>query len=178
MRKRGKWMAVAALIVALPFLALACAELQRLTGAAPKGPKMPPPEGKAVLTYLTETAPYGKYQYWPGKLGLYKGQHPHGAWLTLTVNDTALAALKKGAKVFPAGSIIAKENYTPDEKLDSLTVMYKAKGFDPEHNDWFWAKYNYAQGKFAVAAAGKVPGCIKCHELVENLDYVYNLKGK
>ncbi len=143
-----------------------------------RSPKMPPPEAGAVLTYITMTAPYGKYQYWPGRVGFYKGQHPHGAWLTLSVNETGMSALKKGAKIFPPGSIIAKENYTPEEKLAALTIMYKVKGYDPEHNDWFWAKYNYEKGKFVVDKAGKVAGCIKCHEGAKDVDYAFNLKEK
>ncbi len=188
MGRRARWTAVVALILVAPLLALGCAQLKKAGGATARavkkpvewirGPGMPPPEAEAVLAYITEAEPYGKFRYWPGRVGMYKGQHPHGAWLTLSVNDKAMGALKEGEKVFPPGSIIAKENYTPEEKLAALTIMYKVKDYDPEHNDWFWAKYNYEGGKFAVDKAGKVPGCIDCHGAVKNLDYVFNLKQK
>ncbi len=55
-----------------------------------------------------------KYQdnwaLWPGKGKLYKGQHPHGAFLTTYINETAANALKAGVKDMPKGSIMVKEN--------------------------------------------------------------------
>ncbi len=41
------------------------------------------------------------------------------------------------------------------EQLMAVTPMHRVKGFNPEAGDWFWAKYD---------AAGKVAGCINCHQ--------------
>lgn len=98
---------------------------------------------------------------------------PHGALLNLYVNDTALAAVKTKAGVMPNGSIVVKENYMPDKTLAAVTVMYKVAGYNPEANDWFWAKYSPA-GEIAEGgmAAGKVPMCIECHGMKKDNDYL------
>ena len=57
-----------------------------------------------------------------------------------------------------------------DQTLASITVMVKEPGFDPAHEDWFWAQY---APDGAVQAAGKVPGCIACHGAVRSNDYVF-----
>jgi len=82
---------------------------------------------------------------------------------------------KKG--ILPDESIIVKENFGPDKKLAAITVMYKEKGYDPAHNDWFWAKY---QPDGTIDAEGKVKGCIDCHGLPKDIfkdktnDYVWS----
>ena len=106
----------------------------------------------------------------PGKGTLYEGQAPHGALLSTYLSPEAAQAMKRKAGEMPDGAIIVKENYSPDRSLDALTVMYKEAGYDPEHNDWFWAKYG-ADGQ--VQAAGKAGGCIACHGAVRSNDYVF-----
>jgi len=99
---------------------------------------------------------------------LYKGQSPHGAFLTSYINDVGYNSLKK--KEFDYGTIIVKENYTPSEKLAAITVMYKIKGYNPEGGDWYWAKYS---PKGEVQAQGKVKGCISCHSDVKDYDWSF-----
>lgn len=48
--------------------------------------------------------------------------------------------------------------------------MYKEKGYDAEHNDWFWAKYT-PDGK--VDAEGKVKACYDCHGQRKDNDYIW-----
>ncbi|OGP94760.1 MAG: hypothetical protein A2Z19_03490 [Deltaproteobacteria bacterium RBG_16_54_18] len=126
-------------------------------------------EGAALWDYLKKADYAKKWEMWPGKSALYPGKEPHGALLTTYVNKTALAAIKEKKGMLPDGSIIVKENYTPDKKLAALTVMYKVKGYNPQAGDWFWAKY-LPDGK--IAAEGKVAGCIQCHASVKANDYV------
>ncbi|MEX1000236.1 MAG: cytochrome P460 family protein [Thermodesulfobacteriota bacterium] len=111
------------------------------------------------------------WKIWPGKGKMYKGTHPHGAFLSTYVNDTAYKAVQKKEKELPYGSIIIKENYMPNKKLGAITVMQRIEGFNPDAGDWFWVKFA-PNGKpmtmdmngMAMTLAGKVPGCIGCHQ--------------
>ena len=83
------------------------------------------------------------WELWPGKGELYEGGEPHGALFTTYMNPIALEALQSKAGAMPNGAIIVKENYTPDAVFSLVTLMYKVEGYDPENNDWFWAKINF-----------------------------------
>jgi hypothetical protein len=136
---------------------------------AKMGTSMPKADGKALWDYLKKEHYAKSWQMWPGKKALYPGKEPHGAFLTTYVNKTAYRAIKGKKGQMPDGSIIVKENYTPDKKLGALTVMYKVKGYNSMAGDWFWAKY-LPDGKIAVA--GKVVACINCHSSAKANDYV------
>lgn len=118
-----------------------------------------------------------KYQNWapaPGQNGeAYPGESPHGAFLKLYMNRKAITNLGE----MPNGSILVKENYAEDgETLAAITVMYRSTGFDPEHGDWYWAKYN-PDGSVArsgeMRLAGKVQSCIECHADAAGGDFVF-----
>lgn len=47
--------------------------------------------------------------------------------------------------------------------------MYKSSGYNPDAGDWFWSKYG-PEGE--AMDAGKVEGCISCHESMGGGDYV------
>ena len=109
----------------------------------------------------------------PGTSRFQPGMSPHRALLITYVNDTERTALTRRTGPFPpgplpAGSIIVKENYTPDRTLDAVTVMYKSAGYNPEHGDWYWLK-RAANGN--VDAEGMVVGCQNCHSAAAR-DYV------
>lgn len=139
-----------------------------LVSAAQDGP----PDAQALWQHLEET----DYQSWPPYAGtpddLYEGQRPHGALLRTYANQQAAAHPDD----LPEGSIIVKENYSPDRELAAITVMQKSSGYDPENQDWFWVKYD-PDGSVAQengkTLAGKVPGCIGCHASAAGDDYVY-----
>ena len=120
---------------------------------------LPDTTAQGVWSYLQDVD-YESWQLWPGKGELYEGTEPHGMLLTTYLNDTAYEALTTGSGPLPAGSIVIKENYAPDSTLVAVTVMYAAEGYDAEHNDWFWAKY---QTDGSVDAAGRVESCQTCH---------------
>lgn len=135
---------------------------------------LPGPDAGALAKYITKQNPYEDWQLWPGKGKLYEGREPHGALLTTYVNDAALSSIK--AKYGMAdGSIIVKENYTPDKKLAAVTVMYKISGYNPAGGDYFWAKY---APDWSVQASGRVKGCIECHGTREDNDYIFSGKVK
>ncbi|MCA9063106.1 MAG: cytochrome P460 family protein [Planctomycetaceae bacterium] len=101
------------------------------------------------------------------------GENPHGALVKLYANRTAVA----NAETLPNGSVIIKENFGPDgTTLMAVTLMYRTQGFDPEHGDWYWAKYE-ADGRVSqmngMPIAGKVGMCIECHGSAEGNDYSF-----
>ena len=126
-----------------------------------------------------------KYQdnwaLWPGKGKMYKGQHPHGAFLTTYINEIAANALNSGVKDMPKGSIIIKENYMPDKKLGAITVMEKT---GDGKDDYFWVKYmpdgtvavkevEKDGKKMSVTLAGTPKGCVGCH--VASVSGIYDI---
>lgn len=129
---------------------------------------------RSVLAYL-EGAEYGeRWSHWPDRDPYYEGTDPHGMLLSTYLNDRAEATLSRlmegNEDHLPMGSFVVKENHGPDSSLVAVTVMIKAgRGYDPEHNDWFWLKYapsDRSAGLPAaeVEAAGRVESCISCHD--------------
>jgi len=116
----------------------------------------------------------------------YKGQHPHGAIL-----DTFEAQIAIDGHLH---QIIIKRNYGGEgvsiatvsndraKYLKAVTVMLKRPGYDPETQDWFWAKFK-ADGSLDVnpkgmklagkVAKGKPKGCIACHTAAPGGDMMY-----
>lgn len=117
----------------------------------------------------------------------YSGQHPHGAILqnvetTMTIDGNT-------------GPLIVKYNYggegvsvnavsqNPSQYLEAITVMYQRAGYDPDNNDWFWAKYlpdgSLDKNPKGMQLAGRVAkvdppgGCIACHSAAPGEDLVF-----
>jgi hypothetical protein len=137
----------------------------------------PQPGGSDVWSHLQDEDYRETWSLWPGRGELYEGRNPHGMLLTTYVNDAALGAVEQKAGRMPSGAMIVKENYTPEKELASVTVMYKAPGFNPDHNDWFFAKYlpdgSVAETPDGAAQEGRVPGCQACHAARKTNDYLY-----
>lgn len=127
--------------------------------AAQQRMMLPDTTAEAVWSYLQQVD-YQDWPMWPGQGELYEGTEPHGMLLTTYLNGTAHTALTQGSGPLPNGSIVVKENYMPDSTLAAVTVMYSSPGYDAEHNDYFWAKY---QADGSVEAAGRVESCQSCH---------------
>lgn len=139
-------------------------------GGGASGAGLPKTNGAAVMAYLKDLDYQGSWQLWPGKGELYEGAEPHGMLLTTYLDKTAFDALADKAGIMPVGSIVVKENYTPDKVLDATTVMYKVAGYNPEINDWFWAKLG---NDGAVLAEGQVAGCQTCHGQKKDNDFIW-----
>jgi hypothetical protein len=133
--------------------------------------ELPEADGKDLIRYITEQKPYEHWSLWPGTSRLYKGTSPHGAFLTTYVNAPVLNGLDKDQVPLPDGSIVVKENYDKQKKLAAVTVMYKKKGYDPNHGDWFYLKYAPG-GK--IQAEGRVESCMKCHARASDADWLFN----
>lgn len=120
------------------------------------------------------------YKNWKGANGqapdFQKGESPHGVLIKTYVDKVA----SRNIKDLPPGSVIVKENYSPDKKLMAITVMQRSKGYDPEHGDWYYAKYN-PDGKIATTppemksmpVAGKFMMCIECHSGADGNDFAF-----
>ncbi|MGQ3684497.1 MAG: cytochrome P460 family protein [Candidatus Loosdrechtia sp.] len=121
--------------------------------------------------YITEENPYrDNYPQWPGKEGFYESTMPPGNILKLYINDIAFDTVVNKRGVFPDGALLIKENYTDNKELFLITVMYKAKGFNPAGHDWYWIKYK-PDGEARLE--GKVDICINCHIGVAGNDYIF-----
>lgn len=130
---------------------------------------------EALWGYLQEQDYRTAWSLWPGKGRLYEGTEPHGMLLTTYANDVAYdALLQGGAADLPPGAILVKENYMPDSTFAGATVMQKVAGYNPEHQDWLFAKYTPEGG---IDAFGRAPMCQACHQQAES-GYVYTPVGQ
>lgn len=69
--------------------------------------------------------------------GFFAGSGPHGAFLKLYLNRTAITS--PGS--FDNESVVVMEEYRADKTLESISVMLKSENSNPEANDWFWVVY-------------------------------------
>jgi len=121
----------------------------------------------------------------------YQGTQPHGALLETFYFTTTIEGEE--------GVLVIKRNYgpadvTPDDVLSdalshlgSVTVMFRRPGYDPEHQDWFYAKYLHdgtldtnadgvaLAGAPARGMVGQDPGagCVACHAEAAGGDYLF-----
>ncbi len=132
---------------------------------------VPGADGTALYAYITEVNHYKNWDMWPGKGEMYRSRSAvHGSFLTTYVSEDVYSALQNDEAMMPVNGIIVKENYSPEKDLAATTVMYKVQGYNAEHHDWFWAKY---RPDGTIDAEGKVEGCISCHGLRKDNDYIW-----
>lgn len=129
-----------------------------------------------------QTVQYRNWAPAPGQTGdFYPGQEPHGAQLKMYLNRTAVA----NPEDLPPGSIIVKENFTPEQELAAITIMYRVEGYDPENHDWYWVKYRpngevdrTPPDKGSRPIAGRFPSCINCHSGAQGNDLAFFNDGR
>lgn len=176
--------ALAALAIVLAVVVAAAVSASGLARTAPENPAalqssgaQPDTTGAAIWAHLQAEHYASTWALWPGKDRLYEGQEPHGMRLTTYVNDIAARALASGADEMPDGAIIVKENLTPDSTLAAITVMYKRRGYNSQHADWFFSKHlpsgELDRAPNGMRLAGRVPGCQACHSAKKDNDYIY-----
>jgi hypothetical protein len=136
--------------------------------AMPAAAAAPDTTAEAVWQHL-QRADYRSWQLWPGTSPQYEGGEPHGMLLTTYVNELAHHALAERTMPLPDGAIIVKDNYMPDGSFDASTVMLKRRGYAPNHNDWFWAKFDAAG---VAEDAGRVEMCQACHSARQDRDHL------
>lgn len=133
-----------------------------------------PEELVAKFMGLLESQAYEyTWHYEPGvEPGFYEGTAPHGAILRTFVNNIAYDAIQHGMTSLPAGSILSKQNFTPEKVLAATTIMVKMEeGFNPDAGDYFWAK---VQPDGTIDAAGAPAGCVGCHGAQKANDWLFN----
>jgi len=129
--------------------------------------EMPTADPVVIWNYITKDAPYQKWSYWPDHQGKQPGRSPHGSLHRIYVNDRAL---NSAGPPLQHGSMVVMENYQGERvDLNSITVMYKLKGFNPPDGDWYWAKYT-PEGQ--ALNSGRDRWCIGCHSTRVKNDFV------
>lgn len=151
------------LAVGILFLILACKK-NEVKAAALTQEEI---SGSRLWKRISEESDYKTYAQWPGHEGKKPGQSPHGVEHQIYINSPLLSALPVDQA--PEGSIIVKENYNASDEMVKVTAMVKVAGYDPEHNDWFWAAFS-PDG--TATAEGSPEGCISCHSGMQSNDYV------
>ena len=111
------------------------------------------------------------YQSWggfEGAEGMQKGTSVHGNFVRTFLNDVGAQDQANPAY----GTIVVKENIGKTDlgSLESLTVMQRREGYDPDNNDWFWARYK-PSGE--LTDSGKVEFCSDCHFDADNDDFLF-----
>ena len=175
MSVRGPLLTLAALLTtacqAPPQEAQAPAEESVAVGAAvePRSVLAPDTTGEAVLAWLEDEQYREIWDLWPGTTAYHLGADPHGALLTTYANAIAIEALSRAAPAMPPGAVVALEGYLADSTLSSVSVMMQVGAFDPERQDWFFARFGSAG---EIEAAGRVETCQGCH--VGEPDYLFS----
>lgn len=132
------------------------------------------------------------YTEWPMKSEVYPGQSPHGAFLRMYYNLVNL-----DGKPY---HVILKDNFmgkdaegnevdletvakSPKKYLGAVTAMVQREdGYDSDNNNWFYVKYKsdgtIDKNPKGMLLAGRVAkgmdmGCIACHKMAEDNDYLY-----
>ncbi|WP_051203101.1 cytochrome P460 family protein [Sediminimonas qiaohouensis] len=117
----------------------------------------------------------------------YDGLEPHGLMLETFYTKATIDGHE--------GDLVIKRNYGPEgvsadqvlmapgDHLGAITVMFKREdGYDPDNQNWFWAKYlpdgSLDKNPKDMRLAGRVAkgmdaGCIACHTAAPGDDYLY-----
>jgi len=166
------------LLVLSPALAQQGSGSSRIQPQATPKAKTPDEFYQSFWQYLSrKDSPYTKWPTLPGKEGVREGEGPHGKFVKTFVNKV----VADNPKTLQYGAILVAENYADDQmKLQSITVMYRVKGNDTQHFDWYWLTYQPdgsiartapQEGKKAIA--GKVASCIECHAKAKGADFAF-----
>ena len=113
-------------------------------------------------------ANWGQAVDWTGVKASLDGTH--GNFVQIWLNQEALPSFEDSTSAnLPYGSISVKEGYSSSDgtSINTITVMKKIEGFDPDHGDWFWASFD-PNGD--VNKAGSISSCYNCH--ASGTDYI------
>ena len=101
------------------------------------------------------------------------GVAPH---VDVYVDDLAKDTYLAVSSPYPECSRIAKATYTDETatEVEKLGIMVKMpEGYDPEHNDWWYAVYD-PTGTEASAQGKTIFNCRDCHQQVSGTDYLFS----
>ena len=194
-RRRGKSLLPAALAAS----AIASAALAGEIADTSASETDPPFGGEANVAYAEALWQALAERNLVGEDGIatytYEGTQPHGLVLELLSANLTFED--------HTGPVIVKRNYVGEAEpgelrkqvladrmqyLDSVTVMFqRADGYDPEFDNWFWAKYaadgSLSENPKGMKLAGRVAkgageggahgGCIGCHVGAPGEDLIF-----
>jgi len=170
------------LVVVFIGLIFACAQKktdENAGGMTPVSEETMPATVNAADVFKMMDENMAAYTLFPGSTEMMPGKSPHGAFVTVLVNDIALKSIEEKKATFDDESLIVKENYGADKAFGGYTIMYKEAGYYPEGGDWYWAKFD-EKGTAALEGDAvktmfteKNEGCIACHAQVKDKDWVF-----
>ena len=111
---------------------------------------------------------WGQAVDWTGVKASLDGTH--GDFVQIWLNQEALPSFEDSTSAdLPYGSISVKEGYSSSDgsTINTITVMKKIEGFDPDNGDWFWVSFD-PNGD--VNKAGSISSCYNCH--ASGTDYI------
>jgi nucleoside-diphosphate-sugar epimerase len=103
----------------------------------------------------------------------------HGdVYVDIYVDDLAKGTYLSASSPYPKCSRITKVQYTDKTatEIEELGFMVKmSEGYDPEYNDWWYARYD-ATGTKVIDSGKMVTVCRTCHEQASKNDYLFSEK--
>jgi hypothetical protein len=125
--------------------------------------------------YRTEQKP--RWKAFPESEKSTVGKFPHGSFVKIYTNRRT----ERNPLLPPDGAIIVQENYAADKStLKSISVMYRAAGYNAQHGDWYWTQYlpdgslaRTSQQDGNLPIAGRTASCIKCHSKAKGGDLLF-----
>ena len=86
-------------------------------------------------------------------------------YVDIHVDDLAKDTYLAASSPYPECSRVIKASYTDETgtDVDGLTIMVKMPaGYDPDHNDWWYAKYD-GTGTEVIDSGKMILDCRTCH---------------
>jgi len=103
----------------------------------------------------------------------------HGdVYVDIHVDDRARDTYLAASSPYPKCSRITKVQYTDKTatEIEELGIMVKMPaGYDPEHNDWWYARFD-ATGTQVIDSGKMATVCRTCHEQAGDNDYLFSKK--
>ena len=99
-------------------------------------------------------------------------------YVDIYVDDLAKDKYLAASSPYPECSRIVKAQYTDQNatEVEELGIMVKMpEGYDPEHNDWWYARYD-PTGTEAISSGKMATICRTCHEQASETDYLFSEK--
>ena len=121
-------------------------------------------------------SPFAEWRSWQRMTPrLYSRAHGR-KHVEVWVEPSFAEAYTSGRTPFPVGFKVAKVAFRSADSDEVVLVngMEKRSDYDPDDHDWY---YEVLDAKGRSRASGRIPMCIDCHSMVEELDYLYRPQG-
>lgn len=131
-----------------------------VTRAPAVEPAGPEPSASSVLDWLQRERFHERWERWPADSLLLRpaGDSAHGAFVATYASPVALAALERGERVPPKGSLLVVEEYLADTTLVGIAVMARTDPGRREDGGWFFVSLGSA-GEVGPQETERCAGC-------------------